>query len=164
MQQRTASLSVMCVCTTMQCRLFFSQFDSKLKGIKTQAFPKLNQNFSKLKHFLLSKLNFSENMSTLDARKDFLFNEKIFYSVINSKQYEKLKRKSKKWQNSRKFWHQNSRKQPKLKFSENLLAYMARQTAKKKPVLQVFLQNSVGFQPDLGKKALHLWGALQLQN
>ena len=92
------------------CQAFFSQFDSKLKGIKTQAFPKLNQNFSKLKHFLLSKLNFSENMSTLDARKDFLFNEKIFYSVINSKKYEKLKRKSKKWQNSRKFWHQNSRK------------------------------------------------------
>ena len=41
-------------------------------------------------------IKFSENLSTLDARKDFLFNEKMFHSVINSKKYEKLKRKSKK--------------------------------------------------------------------
>ena len=58
-------------------RLFFSQFGPKLKGIKTQAFQKLNQNFSKLKDFLLSKLNFLENLPSLNAPIEFLFNKEV---------------------------------------------------------------------------------------
>ena len=56
-------------------RLFVSQFGSKLKGIKTQAFQKLNRKLSKLKDFVPSKLNFSENLSSLDARNEFLCNK-----------------------------------------------------------------------------------------
>ena len=49
---------------------------------KTQAFQKLNRKFSKLKHFLISKLNFSGNLSTLDVRKDILFiNLKIQFQL-----------------------------------------------------------------------------------
>ena len=62
--------------------MLFSQYGSKLKGIKTQAFQKLNRKISKLKHFLFSKLNFSENLFTLDARENFLFNKKfVFYYI-----------------------------------------------------------------------------------
>ena len=70
-------------------------------------------------------------MSTLDARKDFLFNEKIFYSVINSKKYEKLKRKSKKWQNSRKFLAPKLKKIAKTQVFRKSAAHMPCQTAKK---------------------------------
>ena len=45
----------------------------------------------------------------------------------------KTRKLKKKFENSRKLWRQNSRKLPKLKFSENPLTYFARQTAKKKP-------------------------------
>ena len=108
---------------------FFSQFGSKLKDIKTQAFQKLNKKLSKLKDFVISKLNFSEKLRSLDARNEFLCSKKQINLGRNS---TKLKKKLK---NSRKLWHQNSRKLPKLKFSENPLTYFARQTAKKKPAL-----------------------------
>jgi len=56
---------------------FFSQFGSKLKGIKTQAFQKLNQNFSKLNDFLHPKLKFSESLSSLNARIEYLLKKLI---------------------------------------------------------------------------------------
>ena len=72
----TACSYVRAVVWTPYDRLFVSQFGSKLKGNKTQAFQKLNQKLSKLKDFVPSKLNFSENLSSLDARNEFLCNKK----------------------------------------------------------------------------------------
>ena len=103
-------------------RLFFAVW------LKTQAFQKLNQKISKLKDFVLSKLNFSENLCSIDARDEFLCN----------KNQIDLGKNSTKRQNSRKLWHQNSRKQPKLKFSENPLTYFGRQTVKKKACTKAF--------------------------
>ena len=117
----------------LTARLFVSQFGSKLKDIKTQAFQKLNKKLSKLKDFVISKLNFSEKLRSLDARNEFLCSKKEIY--VFGKKLNKTRKLKKKFQNSRKLWHQNSRKLPKLKFSENPLTYFARQTAKKKPVL-----------------------------
>ena len=75
-------------------RLIFSQFGSKLKDIKTQAFQKLNKKLSKLKDFVISKLNFSEKLRSLDARNEFLCSKKQINSGRNSTKQE----------NSRKSW------------------------------------------------------------
>ena len=72
----------------MSRRLIFSQFGSKLKDIKTQAFQKLNQKLSKLKDFVPSKLNFSENLSSLDARNEFLCNKKQINLGRNSTKHK----------------------------------------------------------------------------
>ena len=74
---------------------FFSQFGSKLKGFKTQAFQKLNQKISKLKDFVLSKLNFSENLCSIDARDEFLCNKNQIDLGKNSTKRQNSRKNSK---------------------------------------------------------------------
>ena len=74
---------------------FFSQFGPKLKGIKTQAFQKLNKKLSKLKDFVISKLNFSEKLRSLDARNEFLCSKKQINSGRNSTKQENSRKNSK---------------------------------------------------------------------
>ena len=76
-------------------RLIFSQFGSKLKDIKTQAFQKLNKKLSKLKDFVISKLNFSEKLRSLDARNEFLCSKKQINSGRNSTKQENSRKSSK---------------------------------------------------------------------
>ena len=81
--------------TNHYVRLIFSQFGSKLKDIKTQAFQKLNKKLSKLKDFVISKLNFSEKLRSLDARNEFLCSKKQINLGRNSTKRENSRKNEK---------------------------------------------------------------------
>ena len=85
---------------------------------------------SKLKDFVISKLNFSEKLRSLDARNEFLCSKKQINSGRNSTKQENSRKNSKTQGNYGVKTRENCQNSI---FSENPLTYFARQTAKKKP-------------------------------